>query len=306
MHTGKLLTTPDDPSAAIIDGITRLLREVRLHPADLHSVVHGTTLIANTIIERTGATVGLLTTEGFRDSIEIGRETRYDLYDLFVDPPPTLVPRYRRLEIPERVSADGEVLLALDEAAVARAARQLVERDGCDALAIAFMHSYRAPAHEQRAAAIVRGLYPDLALSLSAEVAPEIREFERTSTACANAYVQPLMQRYLDRLETSLAEIGFAGRLYVMLSGGGITTLREAKSVSDPADRIRPRRRGDGGRVPRQAHRARSRRVVRHGRHHREDVPGGGRRARPQVRFRGGAGAALPERFRSAVKSFRR
>ena len=229
VHTGKLLTTPDDPSAAIITGIVRLLREVGMHPRDLHSVVHGTTLITNTIIERTGATVGLLTTEGFRDSIEIGRETRYDLYDLFLDPPPTLVPRYRRLEVPGRISADGEELLALDETAVAQAARQLVERDGCEALAIAFMHSYRSPAHEQRAGEIVRGLYPDLALSLSAEVAPEIREFERSSTACANAYVQPLMRRYLDQLETSLGEIGFAGRLYVMLSGGGITTVREAK-----------------------------------------------------------------------------
>ena len=229
VHTGKLLTTPDDPSAAIITGLTRLLREVGMQPADLHSVVHGTTLITNTIIERTGATVGLLTTEGFRDSIEIGRETRYDLYDLFFDSPPTLVPRYRRLEVPERISADGEVLLALDEEALARAARQLVERDGCEALAIAFMHAYRAPAHEQRAAEIVRALYPGLPLSLSAEVAPEIREFERSSTACANAYVQPLMRRYLDRLEASLAGIGFAGRLYVMLSGGGITTVREAK-----------------------------------------------------------------------------
>jgi N-methylhydantoinase A len=229
VHTGKLLTTPDDPSAAIITGLTRLLREVGMQPADLHSVVHGTTLITNTIIERTGATVGLLTTEGFRDSIEIGRETRYDLYDLFFDSPPTLVPRYRRLEVPERTSADGEVLLALDEEALARAARQLVERDGCEALAIAFMHAYRAPAHEQRAAEIVRALYPGLPLSLSAEVAPEIREFERSSTACANAYVQPLMRRYLDRLEASLAGIGFAGRLYVMLSGGGITTVREAK-----------------------------------------------------------------------------
>ncbi len=229
VHTGKLLTTPDDPSAAIITGITRLMREVGMHPAELHSLVHGTTLITNTIIERTGAAVGLLTTDGFRDSVEIGRETRYDLYNLFLDPPPTLVPRHRRLEIPERVSADGEVLLALDEDAVARAARQLVEQDGCEALAIAFMHSYRLPAHEQRAAAIVRNLYPELPLSLSAEVAPEIREFERSSTACANAYVQPLMRRYLDQLETSLAGIGFAGNLYVMLSGGGITTVREAK-----------------------------------------------------------------------------
>jgi N-methylhydantoinase A len=229
VHTGKLLTTPDDPSAAIITGITRLLREVDMQPSELHSVIHGTTLVANTIIERTGAKVGLLTTDGFRDSVEIGRETRYDLYDLFLDPPPTLVPRHRRLEIPERVSADGELLLALDEAAVACAARQLVDQDGCEALAIAFMHSYRAPAHEQRAGELIRELYPHLPLSLSAEVAAEIREFERTSTACANAYVQPLMRRYLDQLECSLSEIGFDGHLHVMLSGGGITTVREAK-----------------------------------------------------------------------------
>ncbi|MBV9561234.1 MAG: hydantoinase/oxoprolinase family protein [Bradyrhizobium sp.] len=229
VHVGKLLTTPEDPSAAIIGGIARLLRETGLEPSDLHSVVHGTTLITNTIIERTGAKVGLLATEGFRDTIEIGRETRYDLYDLFLEMPPTLVPRHRRLEIPERIDVDGKVLLALDEDAVASAARQLVEGESCEALAIAFMHSYRSPAHERRAAEIVRRLYPALPLSLSAEVAPEIREYERTSTACANAYVQPLMQRYLDRLEAELGKLGFVGSLYVMLSGGGITTVREAK-----------------------------------------------------------------------------
>jgi N-methylhydantoinase A len=229
VHVGKLLTTPEDPSAAIIAGISRLLRETGLRPSDLHSVVHGTTLITNTIIERTGATVGLLTTDGFRDTIEIGRETRYDLYDLFLEMPPTLVPRYRRLEIPERIDADGKVLLKLDEDAVASAVRQLVEGESCEALAIAFMHSYRSPEHERRAGEIVRQLYPSLPLSLSAEVAPEIREYERTSTACANAYVQPLMQRYLDRLEAELGQLGFLGHLYVMLSGGGITTVREAK-----------------------------------------------------------------------------
>ncbi len=229
VHVGKLLTTPEDPSAAIIAGISRILQETGLRPSDLHSVVHGTTLITNTIIERTGATVGLLTTEGFRDTIEIGRETRYDLYDLFLEMPPTLVPRHRRLEIAERIDADGKVLLKLDEDAVASAARQLVEREGCAALAIAFMHSYRSPEHERRAAEIVRQLYPSLPLSLSADVAPEIREYERTSTACANAYVQPLMQRYLDRLEAELGKLGFLGHLYVMLSGGGITTVREAK-----------------------------------------------------------------------------
>ncbi|MDQ8732355.1 hydantoinase/oxoprolinase family protein [Bradyrhizobium sp. LHD-71] len=229
VHAGKLLTTPDDPSLAIIAGIARILQETELKPSDLHSIVHGTTLITNTIIERTGATVGLLTTEGFRDTIEIGRETRYDLYDLFLEVPPTLVPRHRRLEIPERIDADGKVLLHLDEDAVASAARQLVEQDNCEALAIAFMHSYRSPEHERRAGEIVRRLYPSLPLSLSAEVAPEIREYERTSTACANAYVQPLMQRYLDKLEADLEKLGFAGQLYIMLSGGGITSVREAK-----------------------------------------------------------------------------
>lgn len=229
VRTGKLLTTPEDPSRAIIIGIRRLLHDAEVSPEEVHSVVHGTTLVTNTIIERTGATIGLLTSVGFRDSLEIGRETRYDLYDLFLEPSSPLVPRYRRLEIPERLSATGEVLLALDEAAVATAARRLVERDGIDALAIAFMHSYRDPVHEQRAAAVVRRLYPALPLSLSAEVAPEIREFERTSTACANAYVQPLMRRYLDRVEQALASLGINGRLYVMLSGGGITTVREAR-----------------------------------------------------------------------------
>lgn len=227
--TGKLLTTPEDPSIAIVNGITRILSEAGLEPADLHSVVHGTTLVTNTIIERTGATVGLITTQGFRDTIEIGRETRYDLYDLFLERPPVVVPRSRRLEVAERVSVDGEVLVELDERAVADASRRLVEEGGAEAVAISFMHSYGSPAHERRAADIVRKLYPSLPLSLSSEVAPEIREFERTTTACANAYVQPLMHRYIDKLEAKLESLGFAGRLYIMLSSGGITTPRDAK-----------------------------------------------------------------------------
>jgi N-methylhydantoinase A len=229
VHTGKLLTTPDDPSEAIVNGIERLLKEKSLQAADVHSVVHGTTLVTNTVIERTGATVGLINTEGFRDVIEVGRETRYDLYDLFLEAPPTLVPRHRRREVKERMDFEGEVLLPLDEAAVATIARELIERDRCEAIAISFLHAYRNPAHERRAGEIVRGLYPDLPLTLSSDVAPEIREFERTSTACANAYVQPLMRRYLDRLEARLADIGFLGRLYVMLSGGGIAAVQEAK-----------------------------------------------------------------------------
>ncbi len=229
VRTGKLLTTPDDPSEAILNGIARILREADLKPEDLHSVIHGTTLVTNTIIERTGATVGLLTTDGFRDSIEIGRETRYDLYDLFLETPTLLVPRALRLEIPERIAADGRVLKPLDEAAVAAATKQLVEGEGAEAIAVGFLHSYHAPQHEKRAGEIIRSLYPTLPISLSAEVAPEIREFERTSTACANAYVQPLMARYLDRVQSTLEATGFRGNLYIMLSGGGITTVREAK-----------------------------------------------------------------------------
>ena len=227
--TGKRLTTPDDPSEAIVAGIARLLEETGLKPADLHSIVHGTTLVTNTIIERTGCKVGLLTTDGFRDSIEIGRETRYDLYDLFLEAPPTLVPRHLRLEVPERLDVQGAVLLPLDEAALIAAARQLVEVEKVEALAIGFLHAWRDPRHERRAAEVIRGLYPDLPMTLSSAVAPEIREFERISTACANAYVQPRMQRYLAKLEASLAAMGVTGALYVMLSGGGIASVQEAK-----------------------------------------------------------------------------
>ena len=227
--TGKRLTTPDDPSEAIIAGIARLLEETGLKPADLHSIVHGTTLVTNTIIERTGCKVGLLTTDGFRDSIEIGRETRYDLYDLFLEAPPTLVPRHLRLEVPERLDVQGAVLLPLDEAALIAAARQLVDVEKVEALAIGFLHAWRDPRHERRAAEVIRGLYPDLPMTLSSSVAPEIREFERISTACANAYVQPRMQRYLAKLEATLAAMGVTGALYVMLSGGGIASVQEAK-----------------------------------------------------------------------------
>jgi len=226
---GKLLTTPDDPSAAILEGIAGLVREAGLSEADLHSVVHGTTLVTNAIIERKGCKVGLLTTKGFRDSLEIGRETRYDLYDLFLDLPPMLVPRARRLEIPERISAQGKVLVALRDEDVAAAARELVETHGVDAIAVSFMHSYRCPDHEIAAGRVIGGLYPDLPVSLSAEVAPEIREYERGTTTCANAYVQPLMQRYLLALETALKGKGFAGSLYIMLSGGGITSVADAR-----------------------------------------------------------------------------
>ncbi|MEM7254519.1 MAG: hydantoinase/oxoprolinase family protein, partial [Pseudomonadota bacterium] len=227
VFTDKLLTTPDDPGRAIVEGLKRLLSQSGRAPDIVHSVVHGTTLVTNTIIEQTGATVGLITTRGFRDALEMGREIRYDLYDLFLEATPTLVPRHRRLGVPGRFAPDGEELEPFDADRFRAAVSELLE-SGIDALAVSFVHSYRHHAHEQRAGDILREEFPELPFTLSHRVAPEIREFERTSTACANAYVQPMMRGYLGRFEQSLSEIGFRARLYVMLSGGGIATLEQA------------------------------------------------------------------------------
>jgi N-methylhydantoinase A len=228
IYTGKRLTTPGDPSRAITAGIERLLPHSGVAVEALHSVVHGTTLVANTLIERTGARVGLITTQGFRDALEMGREIRYDLYDLFMERPRPLVDRSLRREVAERVDAAGSVVLPLDREDVRRVARELVA-EGVEAIAISFVHAYRNTEHERIARDVLREEFPHLPVSVSSDVAPEIREFERTSTACANAYVQPLMQRYLARLDDDLRAMGLRGPLYVMLSGGGITTVRAAR-----------------------------------------------------------------------------
>ena len=230
IFTGKRLTTSEDPSIAIAEGVERLLREAGTDARQLNSVVHGTTLVTNTIIERTGAKVGLITSKGFRDSLEMGREIRYDLYDLFLENPPTLVPRYLRGEVAGRMAPDGEELQAFDEQGFREVARKLVEDEKVDALAVCFMHAYRNPDHERRAKAILSEEFAAVPVTISSEIAPEIREFERTSTACANAYVQPLMQSYLARLDRKLRDMGTNGSLYVMLSGGGITTVRAAQA----------------------------------------------------------------------------
>jgi N-methylhydantoinase A len=229
-RNGKRLTTPEAPEEAVVEGVVRLLLETRTTAAQIHSIVHGTTLITNTVLERTGAQVGLITTEGFRDVLEMGREIRYDVDDLYLQPVPAIVPRHRRLGVGGRLRADGTEHCALDEAAVLKAMETLVEEEGIEALAIAFLHSYANPSHERRAREIIRRRYPLLPITLSAEVAPEIREYERTNTACVNAYVQPRVYGYLDNLKERLQRVGFAGELYVMLSGGGVTTVEEAKA----------------------------------------------------------------------------
>ncbi len=230
IYTGKRLTSADDPSVAITEGVERLLGEAGIGAKTVHSIVHGTTLVTNTIIERTGAKVGLIASDGFRDSLEMGKETRYDLYDLFLEAPPTLVPRNLRRTVAERIGPDGTVLLPFDADGFRIAARALVEQDKVEAIAVCFMHAYRNPEHERQAKKILVEEFGAVPATISSEVAPEIREYERASTACANAYVQPRMLNYLARVESKLADMGVAGTLYVMLSGGGITTVRSAQA----------------------------------------------------------------------------
>jgi N-methylhydantoinase A len=229
-RTGKRLTTADAPSRAIVAGLERLLSESDTAITQVSAIVHGTTLTTNTLLARTGAKVGLITTEGFRDVLEMGREIRFDVEDLDARPGPALVPRRRRLGVAGRITADGTEHEPLDEDGVLASARHLVDRDGIEALVISFVACHVNPTHELRAREIVRELYPDLLVSLSAEVAPEIGEYERTTTACVNAYVQPGMHAYLDRLQAELETMRFQGQLRIMLSSGGLTTVEHAKA----------------------------------------------------------------------------
>ena len=215
LSINKLLTTPDDPRRAIVEGLGAL-------EARAESIVHGTTLVTNALIERRGAAVGLITTEGYRDVLEIGNELRYDTFDLQLERPAPLVERRLRIPVPERIGADGSVVLCLDEAAVRRAAAALRD-SGARSIAVAFFNSYRNPAHELRAKQIIAEAHSDLAVCASAEIAPEVREYERFSTCAANAYVAPIALRYLLELERSLGV-----PLFIMLSDGGITTARTA------------------------------------------------------------------------------
>jgi len=221
--TGKRLTTPRDPAQACVEGLRELVARAGLGWVDLVQAVHGTTLGSNIVIERKGRDVALLTTRGFRDVLIIGREKRYQLYDLFIEKPAPLVPRSRIREVTERIAFDGEVLTALDEAEL-RATVRALAKEGITSLAVCFLHAYVNPAHERRAAEIVREEAPPIAVSLSSDVSPVLREYERTSTTVVNAYVMTAVRDYLERLERALADLGYHGRLFVMQSGGGIAT----------------------------------------------------------------------------------
>ena len=227
LHLHKCLTTPEDPSIGALEGMADLLRAASVDLVDVGHVVHGTTLVTNAIIERNGARLGLLTTRGFRDILEMGTEQRYDIHDLFLTFPEPLAARRDRREIAERVSRDGVVLDAIDPDAVRREVRELVE-DGVEALAVCFLHAYKNPAHERAVRDLVRAEFPDLPVSISSDVHPQINEYERSSTTAANAYVQPLMSAYVRRLERVLRERGFGGRFHLIQSSGGLTAPETA------------------------------------------------------------------------------
>jgi len=225
--TIKVLTTPAAPEKGVMDGVRAILAAANLQPADIALIVHGTTLATNAVIERKGARTALITTEGFRDVIAMGNESRYDQYDLNIVLPEPLVPRHLRLPVPERLDNTGQVLRPLDEAAV-RALTPLLQREGVESIAVGLLHAFVNGDHERRVRAILNEELPHIPVSLSCEVSPEMREWERFSTTAANAYVQPMMARYLRILEADLKAMGFAAPLFLMMSGGGLTTIETA------------------------------------------------------------------------------
>src|SRR5215469_13437463 len=225
--SAKILTTPEAPERAVIEAIRLVLGEAGLKAADLSIIIHGTTLATNAIIERKGAKTALLTTEGFRDTIEIRHENRFEQYDVNIDLPPPLVPRRLRFPVRERIDARGRVLVPLDEVGLRSLTDRLASL-GVQSVAIGFLHSFTNPAHERRAEEVLAARRAGLAITLSSDVSPEMREYERFSTACANAYVQPLISRYLAGLEAMLRREGFVCPLFLMLSGGGLTAVETA------------------------------------------------------------------------------
>src|SRR6516165_10506762 len=224
----KCLTTPHDPAEGALAGLIELVADADLQFTQIDELVHGTTLVTNAIIERRGVKVGLLTTKGFRDSVEMGTEQRYDIYDLFLRFPEPLAPRALRREIGERMSRDGSVLRPLDPTEVRREIA-LLAAAGVEAIAVCFLHSYRNPAHERAVAALAAREFPGIAVSLSAEVVPELREYERATTTLANAFVQPLIDRYIGRIETEWRDRGFAGRFWLMQSAGSLASPEMAR-----------------------------------------------------------------------------
>ena len=226
--TTKVLTTLDDPSLGCMKGLDEVLAEGGISPGEIGVIIHGTTLATNAIIERKGATTSLVTTDGFRDTIEMGTEGRPEQYDINIIKPEPLVPRRRRFTVPERLNARGEVLVPLTDDSLESLLSEL-DAANTESVAVGFVHAYVNPVHEIMVRDYIRSRRPDWSISISSEISPEFREFERFSTTCANAYVQPGMARYLEKFDSRLKEAGYGCPLLLMLSSGGLTTVETAK-----------------------------------------------------------------------------
>jgi N-methylhydantoinase A len=226
----KLSSSPKDPSEAIVNGITATLEQEGEEPGSVRYLGHGTTVATNTVLEGRGARTGVITTEGFRDLLELGRQRRPHLYDLQADKPEPLARRAFRLEVPERVSGSGDVSRPLDLEAVRRAVQQLRDA-GLEAVAVCFLYSYLAPEHEEEVAAIVAEVFPEAYLSLSKDVVAEFREYERLSTTVVNSYVGPIMSRYIRHLRERLLDEKLEVRPYITQSNGGIISLDVASKT---------------------------------------------------------------------------
>lgn len=226
-NSTKVLTTYAAPEAAIVDGMRQVCAKAGIAPGDIGQIIHGTTLATNALIERRGAKTALITTEGFRDVIEMRTESRFEQYDLNLSLPEPLLPRYMRFTVPERVDASGGVLITLDRVAVEKVVERIAAT-GATSVAVGLIHSYLNPDHERLIRDILADRLPEVAVSLSSDVSPQMREYERFNTVVANAYIKPLMASYLGRLEARLREEGVGCRIFLMHSGGGIISIASA------------------------------------------------------------------------------
>ncbi len=230
MRITKLMTTRSDPSAAVLSAIDHMVTHWNVHPHEIAHILHGTTIATNAVLERKGARVGLLTTEGFKDVLEIGRQMRHQIYSVILHPeaPIFLAPGKFRKEVSERIGADGAVRVPLNEASVIAAVDELVTA-GAQAIAVCYLFSFRNPLHEQRTRTLISERYPDLLVSLSSEVDPAFREYERTAVTAFDAYIKPVIHRYIEQLETGLRNAGISAPLQIMQSRGGLSSAEVAR-----------------------------------------------------------------------------
>ena len=230
LYFGKTLTTYPDPTLGILNGVQELLNQYGKAIREVSTLVHGTTLVTNAVIERKGAKTALLTTKGFEDVLEIGREMRYDIYDIFITMPKPLVPKALRKGISERVDKAGNILTSLNQKEAEKTLQQL-HKQGVQSVAVSLLHAYANTKHEKQIGDLIQKKFPSLTYSLSSEIMPEIREYERTSATVMNAYVQPITNDYLKNLKTKLNTLGFTGIIHIMNSAGRLTTIEGARKA---------------------------------------------------------------------------